>query len=317
VLNYIPAMRPSPRKGIPHLDGHVALITGAAHGIGKALARGLYERGCHLALVDTHTEGLEALRRELMGIRQERAVTVHAADVGDRERMRVLATEVMAAHRAVHLLVNNAGIGQEAAFPQISLDDWDRIVGTNFWGVIYGCHFFLPHLAKVGRAHIVNLSSLFGIIGMPGQSAYCATKFAVRGFSEALSEELRTTSVGLTVVYPAAVATGIMTRTAGNDPELMERLVRWWDSHGMAPDRAARKIIRAIERGAPRLLLSRDAVIGDVVKRLLPVRGNTLITDVVIHAVGAEDMRAKRDRQWQETMVERSRETSAPTREKP
>ena len=124
--------------------------------------------------------------------------------------MQELAGEVVAAHGAVHVLINNAGIGHEAAFPQTSLDDWERIVDVNLWGVIYGCHFFMPHLAKVDRAHIVNVSSLFGIVAMPGQSAYCATKFAVRGLSESLWEELRATSVGLTVVHPAAVATDIM-----------------------------------------------------------------------------------------------------------
>jgi len=204
----------------------------------------------------------------------------------------------------VHLLINNAGIGHEAAFPQTSLDDWDRVVSVNMWGVIHGCHFFMPHLAKVERAHIVNMSSLFGIVGMAGQSAYSATKFAVRGFSEALAEELRATTVGLTVVYPGAVATNIMKTAKGDDPELLQRVDRWYGRNAMLPARAGAKIIRAVERGTPRLLIGPDAVFGDFLRRLMPVAGNKLFVDAAIRVLGVEDMRAKRITRWRETMVE-------------
>jgi short-subunit dehydrogenase len=291
-------------KGIRQLSSKVAVVTGAANGIGRALAAGLWEKGCHLALVDLDRDGLDRVHIQLSGSGRDQRVTAHVADVGDRARMRNLAREVVDAHGAVHVLINNAGIGHEAAFAQTSLDDWERIISVNLRGVIHGCHFFLPHLAKVERAHIVNLSSLFGIIGMPGQSAYCATKYAVRGLSESLWEELRATSVGLTVVHPAAVATGIMTRTTGDDPELMQRMIRWFEDKGIPPERAASRIIRAIESGTPRLRMTIDTVFADVVKRLMPVAGNKFISDVVIRAVGAQDMRAKRIRQWRETMVE-------------
>jgi len=292
------------RKGIRHLGGKVAVVTGAANGIGRSLSMGLWDKGCHLALVDLDEDGLARLRQHLSRSRPAQRVTLHTADVGDRDRMRDVSDEVVDAHSAVHVLINNAGIGYEAAFPQTSLADWDHVLSVNLWGVIHGCHFFLPHLAKVDRAHIVNLSSLFGIIGMPGQAAYSASKFAVRGLSESLWEELRATSVGLTIVHPAAVATGIMTRTKGDDPELIQRMVRWFETHGIPPERAATQIIRAIEKGSPRLRLTIDSTFADVMKRLMPVAGNKLITDVVIRAVGAEDMRAKRIRQWRETMVE-------------
>ncbi len=292
------------RKGIRQLHGKIVVVTGAAHGIGRALAFGLWDKGCHLALVDLDHSGLTALRDQLTTMGRGQTVTAHVASVADKGRMRELADDVVDAHGAVHVLINNAGIGHEAAFPQTSLDDWERIIGVNLWGVIHGCHFFLPHLARVDRAHIVNISSLFGIVAMAGQSAYCATKFAVRGLSESLWEELRATSVGLTLVHPAAVATGIMTRTTGDDPELIERLVHWWDTHGIPPERAASQIIRAIEKGTPRLLISTDAVFADVMKRLMPVIGNKLIGDVVIRAVGAEDMRAKRIQQWRKTMID-------------
>jgi NAD(P)-dependent dehydrogenase (short-subunit alcohol dehydrogenase family) len=236
-------------------------------------------------------------------------VTTHVVNVGDRVRMRELAREVAEAHRAVHLLVNNAGIAHEAPFPQTTLDDWDRIVGVHLWGVVYGCHFFLPHLAKVERSHIVNLSSLLGIVAMPGQSAYSTTKFAVRGFSEALAEELRATSIGLTAVYPGAVATNIMRSAQGDDPELLQRLARWYERNALAPERVAARIIRAVEKGTPRLLITPEAFLGDFLKRLMPVTGNKLMVDAVIRAIGVSDMRGKRSKRWRETMVEGEQDT--------
>jgi NAD(P)-dependent dehydrogenase (short-subunit alcohol dehydrogenase family) len=301
-----------PRKGIPELNGKVAVVTGAASGIGRALSLGLWDKGCHLALVDLDRDGLARLHDELKraaigaehrGSAVRGAVTTHVANVGDRARMQTLAREVAEAHGTVHILINNAGIGHEAAFPQTTLADWDRIMAVNLWGVIHGCHFFMPLLAKADRAHIVNLSSVFGIVAMAGQSAYCATKFAVRGLSESLWEELRATSVGLTLVHPAAVATNIMKQAEGDDAELMQRLRQWFEQNGISPERVAAQIIRAIEKGTPRLMIAREATFGDVLKRLMPVTGNKLFGDVVIRTIGVEDMRAKRIARWRETMV--------------
>lgn len=287
-------------KGIQDLNGKLAVVTGAASGIGRALSLGLAAKGCNLALVDVDKEGLEALKAQLEGVE----VTTHLADVGDRARMLALAEEVAAAHDGIHLLINNAGIGYEAAFPQTSLEAWDKVLGVNLWGVIHGCHFFMPHLAKVSRAHIVNLSSLFGVIGMAGQTAYCTSKFAVRGLSESLWEELRDTNIGLTVVHPGGVATNIMKRSEGDDPELLERISSWFERNAIPPEKAAAQIIGAIQSGKPRLMITKEAVLGDLVKRVLPVFGNKLIGDVVIKSIGLEDMRAKRLTQWQETMVD-------------
>jgi len=294
----------NPRKGIRRLSGKVAVVTGAASGIGRVLALGLWDKGCHLALVDLDQDGLSRLQLELRESGRRQTVTTHVVDVGDRVRMRGLAIEVAEAHGAVHLLINNAGIGHEAAFPQTSLDDWDRIIDVNLWGVIHGCHFFLPYLAKVERGHIVNLSSLFGIVAMPGQTAYCTSKFAVRGLSESLAEELRTTSVGLTVVHPGAVATNIMKSARGDDPELLQRLARWYERHAMSTERVAARIIRAVEKGTPRVLITWEAFFGDFLMRLMPVVGTKLFVDAAIRRTGEQGMRAKRIKQWEETMVE-------------
>jgi NAD(P)-dependent dehydrogenase (short-subunit alcohol dehydrogenase family) len=291
-------------KGIGALSGKVVVVTGAASGIGRALAVGLWDKGCHLALVDIDRDGLARVQLELDASGRRQNLTTHVANVGDRARMRELAPEVADAHDVVHVLINNAGIGHEAPFPQTSLDDWDRILAVNLMGAIHGCHFFMPYLAKAERAHIVNVSSLFGIIAMSGQSAYCTTKFALRGLSESLSDELRTTSVGLTHVHSGAVATNIMKSAKGDDPELMQRLAHWFEHNGISPQRVAARIIRAIEKGTPRLLITPEVVFGDLLKRLMPLTANKLIGDLAVRVMGVGDMRAKRARQWQATMVE-------------
>jgi len=287
--------------GIPKLEGRTAIITGAASGIGRQLAIQLAGHGAHLALVDIDEAGLAALRDQLGSAGR---VSLHTADVSNREAMAALAPEVAAAHDQLHILINNAGIGYEAAFPQTDLDAFDRVLGINLWGVIHGCHFFMPYLAKADAAHIVNMSSLFGFVGMPGQTAYCASKYAVRGLSEALWEELRTTTVGLTVVHPGGVATNIMKTSGGDDPELMAYLASWYEDNAYPPDRAAGHIITAIRRGKRRLLITPEATFADLARRLMPVWGNKIVADLFIRVLKLEHMRKIRSDQWQRTMVD-------------
>ncbi|MEL6343452.1 MAG: SDR family NAD(P)-dependent oxidoreductase [Myxococcota bacterium] len=292
------------RKGIPNVRGRTAVITGGANGIGRALARGLLRRGAHLALVDLDEENLAALARQLQHDAPGRIISTHIVDVADRETMRALAQRVHDAHGGVDLLINNAGIGYEGAFQQTTLETWDHIIGVNLWGVIHGCHFFLPLLARAEQGHIVNLSSLFGYTGMAGQTAYCTTKYAIRGLSESLWEDLRDTSVGLTVVHPGSVATGIMKAAQGDDPELMATLADWYEKNAMSPDRAADRIIAAVERGAERLLISPEAVLVDVVKRLAPTFGNRAVCELILRVLGLSHMREQRRTQWAQTMLE-------------
>ncbi len=299
LLSFLPAS-----KGLPRLAGKVVVVTGAASGIGRELALQLASKGCRLALVDIDEQGLAVLVTHLSETHADCTVTTHIANVADRERMRTLAPEVAAAHGIIHVLINNAGIAHEGPFPQTSLEDWDRMIGVNLWSVIYGCHFFMPYLAKADRAHIVNLSSLFGIVGMAGQTAYCTTKFAVRGLSESLWEELRATSIGLTVVHPGGIATNIMKRAQGDDPELLGRVSDWYEKNAMPPHKAAAKIVRAIETGQSRLLITPEATFGDLLRRVMPVAGNKVFGDAVIRILGVQDMRQKRSDQWQTTMVE-------------
>ena len=199
------------------------MVTGAANGIGRALALGLWNKGCHLALVDLDQDALASLRLVLTRSGRGQIATTHIANVGDRVRMEELACEVVAVHGAVHLLINNAGVAHEAAFPQTSLDDWERIVGVNLWGVIYGLHSFLPMLlANSDGGHVVNTASVAGLVAGAGIGPYNASKSAVVAISETLRKELDLSEagVGVSVLCPGYVRTNIF-ESQRNRPEAL------------------------------------------------------------------------------------------------
>jgi NAD(P)-dependent dehydrogenase (short-subunit alcohol dehydrogenase family) len=179
------------------LDGRVAVVTGAGSGIGRATAVLLAERGCALALVDLN----EAPWRSPTRARRPQRLAL--ADVSDRARMEHLPGEVLEALGTVHILVNNAGVSVIGTLLEQKLEDFAWLMGINFWGVVYGCKLFLPFLLAEDEAQIVNISSMFGFVGIPMQISYNASKYAVRGFSEALSSELAGTKVGVTCVHLA------------------------------------------------------------------------------------------------------------------
>lgn len=250
------------------LDGRVAAVTGAASGIGRALAEVLAARGCELSLADVNEAGLAETAARVGG--SGRRVTIHRVDVADPAAVDAWAAATVAAHGRVHLLVNNAGVSVTAPFEQQSLDDWHWIVGVNFWGVVHGCRAFLPHLRAAGEGHVVNLSSVLGIIGLPTQSSYCATKFAVRGLSEALWAELADSGIGVTVVHPGAVRTDIVRASRSADPAARERVMAQFERRALPPERAAEQIVRAVERGRMRVLVCRETRVVDWAKRLFP-----------------------------------------------
>jgi short-subunit dehydrogenase len=251
-------------------NDRVVVITGAAGGLGRALAAELAGRGCHLALADVNLAALEAAAKALAVSGQR--VSTHVADVTDRERMARLPEEVLREHGRVNLLVNNAGITLQKSFATHTLADWDRIVGINWWGVLHGCHFFLPALRAADEAHIVNLSSMTGLLGIPMQSSYCATKAAVKGLSEALWAEIAGEGIGVTSVHPGAIRTEMIQATLADSDDLAfaKRSYAMAQRMGVSPERAARKIVRAVERGKLRVRIGTDAVLLDVGKRLLP-----------------------------------------------
>lgn len=250
------------------LRGRVAVVTGAGSGIGRALAEALAAEGCHLALVDVNPDGLAdtAARIAAIGVRS----TTHVASVADREAMRALPQAVLDGHGAVHVLVNNAGITALGRFEELSEAEIDRIVGVNLQGVVDGCRFFLPHLRRVEEAHVVNVSSMAAFVGMPFQTMYCATKSAVRGFSQALRAELAGSGVGLTVVYPAAVRSNIMGAATGPHQATAQRLSTLLQRHGYPATRAATRIVTAIRRNRPELRVGGQSHVLDLTQRMSP-----------------------------------------------
>jgi short-subunit dehydrogenase len=265
-------------RAVKTLQGRVAVVTGAASGIGRALALELAGRGCALALVDVNEAGLAEVGERARGL--GRKVSVHVADVASRARMERLPGEVKAEHGHVHVVVNNAGVAVSGTLLDQSLDDFAWIVGINFWGVVYGCKLFLPLLLAEDEGHIVNISSLFGLVGVPTQISYNATKYAVRGLSEALISELSGTRVGVTCVHPGGIRTNIVraarASTAKNVEE-NELIAAQFERWAMPPEKAARKIVRAIERNRARLRIGVETYIGDWAKRLFPVSTQRLL----------------------------------------
>jgi len=255
------------------LAGRTAVITGAGSGIGRALAQAFGSEGCRLALVDVDPIGLEQTRRLLSGV----PVTTHVANVADRARMAALPAEIQAEHGAIHLLFNNAGVTISEAFEDSTLERLEFVIGVNLWGVLYGCHYFLPYLKQAGEAHIVNTSSMAAFLGLPNQTSYSLTKAAVKSLSESLRVELAGSNIGVTSIHPGAIKTQIMKAAAryGGDAEETARLEALVMRFGMAPERLASRVVRAVKRNRMRQRIGFDAYLLDWLKRLLPVAIHT------------------------------------------
>jgi NAD(P)-dependent dehydrogenase (short-subunit alcohol dehydrogenase family) len=254
------------------LANGVAVVTGAGSGIGRGLARQLAVAGSALALADIDEAGLQQTAASL----SERGVqlTTHVMDVSDESAMQAFAQEVTAKHGRVTMLINNAGVALHGRFEEISLDDLRWLMGINFWGVVHGVKYFLPLLKREPRAHIVNISSVFGFVAPAGQSAYSASKFAVRGFTEALRHELDGTSVFVSCVHPGGIRTPIARRArlgANTPPASRDEAVARFDRlTPTMPDAAAARILEGVERCEPRILIGRDARQIDILQRLRP-----------------------------------------------
>jgi len=245
----------------------VAVVTGAGGGIGRAICMELARRGTHIAAVDVDEEGLSEVCGQVESLGSN--CSVHVVDVSDRVQMEALPGQVIAEHGAVHILVNNAGVSVNLSFREQDLEDLEWITGINYWGVIYGCKFFLPYLLDVDEAHIVNISSSAGFTGMKWQSSYSATKFAVTGFSESLYVELSNTNVGITCVHPGAVATNILGAARMEDGRRSKLLKSF--KYATPPEHAARTICKAIERKRFKQVLCVDSRLLHLMKRLAPV----------------------------------------------
>ena len=244
------------------LSDKVVVITGAGSGIGRALALDCARRGSLLALSDVDEAGLAETVRlvEQAGVREVRPERL---DVSDRTAFATYAAGVAAHFGRVNVVVNNAGVALAGDLGSLDYDDMEWIVGINFWGVVHGTKEFLPHLIASGEGHLVNISSLFGLVSMPGQSMYNATKYAVRGMSEAVREEMLVAGhpVGVTVVHPGGIKTAIARNARMAPEEDKEASAAFFDEKlaKMTPEKAASIIIGAVLKGRARCLVGLDA----------------------------------------------------------
>ena len=264
--------------------GRVAAITGAGSGIGRALAKELARQGAPLAVSDIDDAGLAETVAQCEGFGVK--ITSQHLDVAVRDDVYAWADRVVADHGRVNLIFNNAGVALGATVEAMSYEDFEWLMNINFWGVVYGTKAFLPHLKASGAGHIVNLSSVFGLISVPSQSAYNAAKFAVRGFTDSLRMELEIegADVSVTTVHPGGIKTNIARNarmdssvpTVAGDPEKAIRDFERISSR--RPEKAAQQILTAVRRDRRRALVGPDAKVIDLVSRLPPTLYQTFLT---------------------------------------
>lgn len=271
------------RRRFP-MDGKVAIITGAGSGIGRALALRMSEQGSPVAIADFDADGLAETEAMVPG-----PVLARTLDVRERSAMMAFAASVDEwAPGPIGFAINNAGVTTSQSFADSSPEDDEWVMDVNFGGVINGCHAFLPLFLKQGEGTLVNVSSLFGLIGFPYQSAYCASKHAVRGFTESLRHEMRGTGVRVAAVHPGGVKTNIVANArfhaddAGNS-DVDEAAEGFASIARATPEKAAKIIQSGIEAGKPRIRVGADAVAMDLISRIAPVRYYGVIDRLKVH----------------------------------
>jgi short-subunit dehydrogenase len=269
-----PAMR--------ELEGTVAVVTGAGSGIGRALALRLARAQCELALADIDAARLADTASEVR--KNGTRVSTHGVNVADRQAMAAFRDAVLKEHGRVQLLINNAGVALAGTVAELSLEEIEWLIGINFWGVVHGVKLFLPILEQQPEAHIVNISSIFGVIAPPGQAPYCASKFAVRGFSEALRHELALMGnrIKVSTVHPGGVRTSIAANARAaasvSNARRSDMIARFERAVRTTPEAAAERIVQGILRDEPRILIGSDARFLDRLQRLFPVRYWSIIS---------------------------------------
>jgi len=272
---------------VRNFNNKVAAITGAASGIGRSLALTLARENCALALSDVNEIGLQetADKVRALGVK----VTTTKVNVADQAAMHAWAAQVVKEHGKVNLIFNNAGVALGSTVEDTKYEDYEWIMGINLWGVIYGTKAFLPYLKQAGEGHVVNVSSIFGLFSQPTQSGYNMTKFAVRGFTESLRQELDIENGGVsaTCVHPGGIKTNIA-RNARMDQSVLkltggkgstEKMTQQFEKlFSTSSDQAAQTILNAVRRDARRVLIGSDAKAADIMQRLLPVVYQKLVT---------------------------------------
>lgn len=269
-----------------YTQGKIAVITGAGSGIGRALALQLNREGCELFLSDINSDALDNTIGQLS--RKDIPADGQVLDVANKEGMHAWADRIASSKGHVDIVINNAGVALIATVEESDYADQEWLMGINFWGVVYGTQAFLPLLRKSMQGHLVNISSVFGLIGVPTQSAYNAAKFAVRGYTEALRQEMTESNVHVCCVHPGGIKTNIAKVARGGDeaqtPE--ERGQEFEKLARTTPEIAAKKIVQAMEKRKKRLLIGLDAAIISLICRLFPVSYTRLML-----ALGRPDKR--------------------------
>ncbi|MFT5709977.1 MAG: short-subunit dehydrogenase [Halioglobus sp.] len=251
--------------------GKIAVITGAGSGIGRALATQLNDQGCKLLISDISEQGLQETVRSLS--RKDVLVESHIMDVADKGAFQAWASSITEKHGNVDIVINNAGVATDAPVEETKYEDIEWLMGINFWGVVYGTMELLPLLRKSPQGHLVNISSIFGVVGIPTQSAYNASKFAVRGYTEALRHEMAGSNIHVCCVHPGGIKTNIVrnARLTNADTARNEAVADFDKLAHTTAESAAAQIIRAIENRKKRLLIGWDAKYMSLVSRLFPV----------------------------------------------
>jgi len=265
-----------------NLSGKTAAITGAASGMGRDTAILLAREGCNVAIADVDAKGLDETAAL---IRSEGVnVSTHILDVSDKEAVYNFADDVVRQHGEVNIVINNAGVGLTAMIDSMEYSDLDWIMNINFWGVVYGTKAFLPYIIKSGEGRIVNVSSAFGLMGLPSQSAYCASKFAVRGVTESLQQELELIAgdIKAICVHPGGIKTNIvknsrLDKIEGLTPDKEKAAAKFDRIARTTSAEAAALIVRAIKKDTRRLLIGSDARMIDRVQRIFPAYYQTVM----------------------------------------
>ncbi len=261
----------------------VAVVTGAGSGIGRALAKLLAQNGCNLAIADVNEKGLKETANAISGV----TVSTHIIDCGKPDDIERLYKEALEKHSVIDILVNNAGVALAETVENMKMEDFHWLFNINFWGVVNGSKIFLPHLKSRPEAHLVNVSSVFGIIAVPTQSAYNASKFAVKGFTESLKQELVGTSVNVTCVHPGGIKTNIVrngrmyTDQFGEASDVGKMAAEFEKMARTTPEQAAKTIYDAILGKEERLLIGFDALMIDLMQRFFPTNYPKIIRFVM------------------------------------
>ena len=274
-------------------DRKVAAVTGAGSGMGRALALALCQRGCAVAASDVDGEKLEETAALCRGFGQ--SVSATRVDVADRAAVFAWADAVAREHGKINLVFNNAGVALGSTVEGVSVEDLQWIFGINFWGVVHGTQAFLPHLRASGDGHVVNTSSVFGLVAVAGNGGYNATKFAVRGYTEALRQELEITRapVSATCVHPGGIKTNVA-RAARVSPSLKDLVgddaervkTRFEKLFITSPERAAQQILRGVAKNRRRVLVGPDAVLIDLIARFSPSAAHRMAMGIARRLAG-------------------------------